>query len=59
MQEVKSLKNEVNELKKSMEVNQNGLKERVNDVEENMSEAWQKFTSIKLIYTMWMIVWQT
>ena len=39
MQEVKSLKNEVNELKKSMEVNQNGLKERVNDVEENMSEA--------------------
>ena len=34
MQEIKSLKNEVNELKKSMEFAQNDLEERVNNVEE-------------------------
>ena len=34
MQEIKSLKNEVNELKKSMEFTQTDLEERVNNVEE-------------------------
>ena len=36
MQEIKSLKYEVNELKKSMEFTQNDLGERVNNVEEIM-----------------------
>ena len=38
MQEIKSLKYEVNELKKSMEFTQNDLGERVNNVEENMCQ---------------------
>ena len=36
MQEIKSLKNEVNELRKSMEITQNDLEGRVDNVEENM-----------------------
>ena len=36
MQEIKSLKNKGNQLKKSMEFTQNDLEERVNNVEENM-----------------------
>ena len=38
MQEIKSLKNEVNELEKSMEFTQNDQGERVNTVEENMCQ---------------------
>ena len=39
MQEIKSLKNEVNDLKKSMEFTHNDLEERVNNVEENMCKV--------------------
>ena len=39
MQEIKSLKNEVNELKKSMEFTQNDLEEIGNNVEENMCKV--------------------
>ena len=38
MQEIKSLKNEVKELEKSMEFTQNDQGERVNTVEENMCQ---------------------
>ena len=34
MQEIKSLKNDLNKLKKSMEFTQNDLEERVNNIEE-------------------------
>ena len=46
MQEIKSLKNEVNELKKSMEFTQNDLKERVNNVEENMCKVKEDLKEI-------------
>ena len=46
MQEIKSLKNEVNELKKSMEFTQNDLKERVNKVEENMCKVKEDLKEI-------------
>ena len=39
MQKIKSLKNEVNELKKSMQFTQNNLEERVNNVEEKLSKV--------------------
>ena len=39
MQEIKSLKNEVNDLKKSMEFTHHDLEERVNNVEENMCKV--------------------
>ena len=39
MQEIKSLKNEVSELKKSTEFTQSDLEERVNNVEENMCKV--------------------
>ena len=39
MQEIKSLKNEVSELKKSSEFTQSDLEERVNNVEENMCKV--------------------
>ena len=39
MQEIKSSKNEVNELQKSMEFTQNDLEERVNNVEEKMCKV--------------------
>ena len=39
MREIKSLKNEVNDFKKSMEFTQNNLEERVKDVEENMCKV--------------------
>ena len=39
MQEIKSLKNEVNELEKSMESSQSDLEETVNNVEENMCKV--------------------
>ena len=39
MQKIKSLKHEVNELKKSMEFTQNDLEVRVNNVEENMRKV--------------------
>ena len=46
MQEVKSLKNEVNEFKKSMEFTQNDLEERVNNVEENMCKVKKDLTEV-------------
>ena len=46
MQGIKSLKNEVNELKKSMEFTQNDLEERVNNVEENMSKVKEDLQEI-------------
>ena len=46
MQEIKSLKNDVNELKKSMEFTQNNLEERVNNVEENMCKAKEDLKEI-------------
>ena len=58
MQEIKSLKNKGNQLKKSMEFTQNDLEERVNNVEENMcikllvSNYEYQITSIKLIQAM-------
>ena len=39
VQEIKSLKNEVSELKKSTEFTQSDLEERVNNVEENMCKV--------------------
>ena len=39
MREIKSLKNEVNDFKKSMEFTQTDLEERVKDVEENMCKV--------------------
>ena len=39
MQEIKSLKNEASELKKSTEFTQSDLEERVNNVEENMCKV--------------------
>ena len=46
MQEIKSLKNEVNELKKSTEFAQNDLEERVNNVEENMCKVKEDLEEI-------------
>ena len=46
MQEIKSLKNEVNELKKSREFTQNDLEERVNNVEENMCKVKEDLKEI-------------
>ena len=46
MQEIKSLKNEVNELKKSMEFTQIDLEERVNNVEENMCKVKEDLKEI-------------
>ena len=46
MQEIKSLKNEVNELKKSTEFTQNDLEERVNKVEENMCKVKEDLEEI-------------
>ena len=46
MQVVKSLKNEVNEFKKSMEFTQNDLEERVNNVEENMCKVKKDLTEV-------------
>ena len=46
MQEIKSLKNEVNELKKCMEFTQNDLEERVNNVEENMCKVKEDLKEI-------------
>ena len=46
MQEIKSVKNEVNELKKSMEFTQNNLEERVNNVEENMCNVKEDLKEI-------------
>ena len=46
MQEIKSLKNEVNELKKSMEFTPNDLGERVNNVEENMCKIKEDLKEI-------------
>ena len=46
MQEIKSLKNEVNELKKCMEFTQNDLEERVNNVEENISKVKEDLQEI-------------
>ena len=62
MQEIRNLKNKVNELKKSTEFTQNDLEEKVNNVEENIckvKEDLKKFTSIKFKFinsSMWMIV---
>ena len=52
MQEIKSLKNEVNEFKKSMEFTQNDLEERGNNIEESMckvKEDLNEIYEIKLI----------
>ena len=46
MQEIKSLKNEVNELKESMEMAQNDLEERVNNVEGNMCKVKEDLKEI-------------
>ena len=46
MQEIKSFKNEVNELKKSMEFTQNDLEERANNVEENMCKVKEDLKDI-------------
>ena len=46
MQEIKSLKNEVNELKKSTEFVQDDLEERVNNVEEHMCKVKQDLKEI-------------
>ena len=46
IQEIKSFKNEVNELKKSMEFTQNDLEERVNNVEENMCKVKEDLKKI-------------
>ena len=46
MQEIKSLKNEVNELKESMEFAQNDLEERVNNVEGNMCKVKEDLKEI-------------
>ena len=46
MQEIKSLKNEVNELKKSTEFVQSDLEERVNNVEEHMCKVKQDLKEI-------------
>ena len=46
MQEIKCLKNKVNELKKSMEFTQNDLEERVNNVEENMCKVKEDLKEI-------------
>ena len=39
MQEIRSLENEVNELKESIEFIQSDMEERVNNVEENMCKV--------------------
>ena len=46
MQGIKSLKNEVNELKKSMEFTQNDLEERVNNIEKNMCKVKEDLQEI-------------
>ena len=46
MQEIMCLKNEVNELRKSMEFTQNNLAERVNNVEENMCKVKEDLKEI-------------
>ena len=46
MQDIKSFKNEVNELKKSMEFTQNDLEERVNNTEENMCKVKEDLKEI-------------
>ena len=46
MQEIKSLKNKVNELKKTMELTQNDLEERVNNVEENECQVKEDLKEI-------------
>ena len=46
MQEIKSLKNKVNELKQSMEFTQNDLEERVNNVEVNMCKVKEDLKEI-------------
>ena len=46
MQEIMCLKNEVNELRKSMEFTQNNLVERVNNVEENMCKVKEDLKEI-------------
>ena len=46
MQEIKSFKNEVNELKKRMEFTQNGLEERANNVEENICKVKEDLKDI-------------
>ena len=39
MQEIKSLKNEVNKLEKKMEFTKNDLEEKVNNVEDNICKV--------------------
>ena len=46
MQEIKSFKNEVNDLKKSMEFTQSYLEERVNNVEENICKVEEDLKEI-------------
>ena len=46
MQEIKSLKNVVNELNMSMKFTQNDLEERVNNVEENMCKVEEDLKEI-------------
>ena len=46
MQEIMCLKNEVNELRKSMEFTQNNLVERVNNVEANMCKVKEDLKEI-------------
>ena len=46
MQGIKSLKNEVNELKKSMKFTENDLEEKVNNVEENMCKVKEDLKDI-------------
>ena len=46
MQEIKSFKNELNELKKSMEFTQNDLEVRVNHVEENICKVKEDLEEI-------------
>ena len=46
MQETKSSKNEVNELKKSLEFTQNDLEERVNNLEGNMCKVKEDLKEI-------------
>ena len=46
MQEIKSSKNEVNELKKSLEFTQNDLEERVNNLEGNMCKVKEDLKEI-------------
>ena len=46
MQEIKSWKNEVNELKKSLECTQNDLEGRVNNLEGNMCKVKEDLKEI-------------